>query len=85
MPMKRRGGGIPLLYVREKWRGHGERGAALILERNRERQRMLRIARAIPPHLRLPLPPGTARATGPFRRGARSLEAARVLNLIKLT
>jgi hypothetical protein len=84
-----------MLYVRERRRGHGERGAAstvalvlvlfLVLERHRERQRMLRIARATPPRLRSPLPRGCARATGPGRHGAGGLEAARVLDVLKLT
>ena len=91
MAVKRRRGRVPLLYVRERRRGHGERGAAstvalvLVLERHRQRQRMLRIARATPPRLRPQLPRGGARATGPGRHGAGSLEAARVLNVLNLT
>ena len=34
---------VALLYMREGRGGHGERGAALVLKRHRERQRMLRI------------------------------------------
>ena len=95
MAVKRRRGRVPMLYVRERRRGHGERGAAstvalvlvlvLVLERHRQRQRMLRIARATPPRLRPQLPRGGARATGPGRHGAGSLEAARVLNVLNLT
>jgi hypothetical protein len=92
MAVKGGGGGVPLQYVGERRRGDGEGGAARtaalvfrVLESHRERQRMLRIAHATPPRLRPPLPRDGTRATGPGHHGAGGLEAARVLNVFKLT